>query len=352
MEPAKKPWWRRFDGVFFLVALVLPLIDMALPQDFKMGDLMRPIFIFAILGLGLNIVTGFTGLLNLGVAGFMAIGAYTYAIVTCEIYPYRLDFWGGMLVVLSVGALAGFLLGSPTLRLRGDYLAIVTLGFGEIIQDTLKNVDTITKGTQGINPLPNPTFFPSLTGVTFGSDYVPWYYLFLGILILVVILNRNLEHSRLGRAWMSIREDELAATCMGINPVRMKLLAFALGAALCSLSGALWACMLDSTGEPGNYDFQVSIIALCIAIVGGMGNISGVLLGALVMIGMNSIVLEKLTGYMQRHGLSSTDNVFSNPTNWKFMLYGLALVLMMRFKPEGLLPSRRVKAELHREENT
>lgn len=340
--------WLRFDVLFLGVALILPLLDLALPRDFKLGDLMRPIFIFAIMGLGLNVVTGFTGLLHLGVAGFMAIGAYTYAIATCDIYPYRLDFWGGLAVVLFVGALSGFLLGAPTLRLRGDYLAIVTLGFGEIIQDALKNVAVITKGTQGINPLPNPTFF----GVTFGADYVPWYYLFLGILILVVILNRNLERSRLGRAWMSLREDELAAACMGINPVKTKLLAFAIGAALCSLAGALWACMLDSTGEPGNYDFQVSIIALCIAIVGGMGNISGVLLGALVMIGLNSIVLEKLTMVMQKNGWSSTDNVFSSPTNWKFMLYGLALILMMRFKPEGLLPSRRVKAELHREETT
>jgi branched-chain amino acid transport system permease protein len=173
--------------------------------------------------------------------------------------------------------------------------------------------------------------------------------LFLGFLALVVLLNRNLERSRIGRAWISIREDELAASCMGINPMKMKLLAFALGAAQCSLAGALWASLLGSSGEPGNYDFQVSVIALCIVIVGGMGSIGGVLLGALIIMGFNSIFLETFTNWLKAHQLISTENVFTAPGNWKYMLFGLALILMMRFRPEGLLPSRRVKAELHHE---
>ncbi len=246
-----------------------------------------------------------------------------------------------------MGLTVGLLLGLPTIRLRGDYLAIVTLGFGEIVQDVLKNADTITKGTQGINPLPAPTFF----GYVFRAEhYRPWYYLFLVFLALVVLLNRNLQRSRIGRAWISIREDELASACMGINTMKMKLLAFSLGAAQCSLAGALWASFLGSTGEPGNYDFQVSIIALCIVIVGGMGNIGGVLLGALVVMGFNSIVLERLTNFLKAHDLISSSNVFTSPGSWKYMLFGLALILMMRFKPEGLLPSRQVKAELHPQE--
>ncbi len=312
-----------------------------------MGDLLKPIFIFAILGLGLNILTGYTGLLNLGVAAFMAAGAYTYAILTCDIYPFQFGFWPATFVTILVGLGIGVVLGLPTIRLQGDYLAIVTLGFGEMMQDVLKNLDVITKGTQGINPLP----YPSVFGYRFTTaQYQPWYFLFLAILAIAVLINRNLEHSRIGRAWISIREDELAASCMGINPVKMKLLAFAMGAAQCSLAGALWASYLGSSGEPGNYDFQVSIIALCIVIVGGMGNIGGVLLGAVVMIGFNTIVLEKLSNFLKAHQIISSSNVFTSPGNWKYMVFGLALILMMRYRPEGLLPSVQLKAELHPEE--
>jgi branched-chain amino acid transport system permease protein len=326
-----------FLWLFFAVAFVFPVFNWSVPQ-------VLPIFLFAILGLGLNILTGYTGLLNLGVAAFMALGAYSYAILTCDIYPFQVGFWPAVGLTFVIGIALGLLLGLPTIRLRGDYLAIVTLGFGEIVQDVLRNLEGITKGTQGINPLP----YPKLFGYAFTADNPrPWYYLFLLLLLFLVILNRNIERSRIGRAWVSIREDELAASCMGIGPTKMKLLAFAFGAAQCALAGALWASYLGSSGEPGNYDFQISIIVLCIVIVGGMGNIGGVLLGALVMMGFNSIVLERLAGYLNAHGLVSTQNVFSQPGNWKYLCFGLALILMMRFKPEGLLPSRQLKAELH-----
>ena len=330
----------RFHWLFLLAAALLPALAP------RLAELLRPVFIMAVLGLGLNILTGFTGILNLGVAAFMAVGAYTFAILTCDIYPFQLGFWGATFVAVLTGLIVGVLLGLPTIRLRGDYLAIVTLGFGEIIQDVLKNLDVITKGTQGINPLPPPSLF----GHLFRQEhYQPWYYLFLAFLALVVLLNCNLHISRIGRAWISIREDELAASCMGIHPMKMKLLAFALGAAQCSLAGALWASYLGSSGEPGNYDFQVSVIALCIVIVGGMGNIGGVLLGALVVTGFNSIVLENVTNFLKAHQLISSDNVFTAPGNWKYLLFGLALILMMRFRPEGLLPSKQVRAELRHE---
>jgi branched-chain amino acid transport system permease protein len=326
-----------FHWFFLGVAALLPLLGWSGTQGL-------PIFLFAILGLGLNILTGYTGLLNLGVAAFMGLGAYCYAILTCDIYPFQLGFWSAAGLTFLIGIGLGLLLGLPTIRLRGDYLAIVTLGFGEIVQDMLRNLDLITKGTQGINPLPYPTLF----GFAFTAENTrAWYYLFLAILAMLVALNRNIERSRIGRAWVSIREDELAASCMGINPTKMKLLAFAFGAAQCSLAGALWASYLASSGEPGNYDFQVSIIVLCIVIVGGMGNIGGVLLGALVMMGFNSIVLEALAGWLKARDLVSTQNVFSAPSNWKYLCFGLALVLMARFKPEGLLPSKQLKAELH-----
>ena len=327
-------------AVLLVLALLLPLVDSLVPREYQFASLLRPIFIFSILGLGLNIVTGFTGLLNLGMAAFMAVGAYSYAILSAEIYPFQLGFWLALLGAMITGALAGVVLGLPTLRLRGDYLAIVTLGFGEIVQDTLRNLETITKGTTGINPLPGPSFF----GMQFEpGDYRPTYYLILAILTVVFILVRNLEHSRIGRSWLSIREDELASCCMGIRPVKTKLLAFATGAALAGLAGGLWASFLGSTGEPGNYDFQISVIALCIIIVGGMGNITGVLVGALVMMGFNSIVLVKLTNYLSSLGFVSTGSVISSPNNWKYFIFGMALVLMMRFRPEGLLRRAKVR---------
>lgn len=343
-DPAQPLDRHRWQWWLLGLALALPVIDLLTPESLQLAELMRPIFVFAVLGLGLNIVTGLNGVLHLGSAAFMAIGAYTYAILTCDIYPFCWGFWPAVLVTPVIGALAGLVLGSPALRLRGDYLAIVTLGFGEIVQDILKNLDTITKGMQGINPLPGPKI-PGYDFVT--SNYVPWYYLYLAILVAVVILIRNLENSRLGRAWIAIREDELAATAMGIDPAKTKLLAFAAGAALCGLSGALQACLLGSTGEPGNYDFTISITALCIIIVGGMGNIMGVLIGALVIIGLDSILINKISMFLTRQGMAGTTNVLLAPTNWKFMLYGLALIVMMRYRPEGLLPSRRMRAELH-----
>ncbi|MFO0828572.1 MAG: branched-chain amino acid ABC transporter permease [Phycisphaerales bacterium] len=324
------------DLVLLAGALALPLAD-RMTGGLGLVDPMKAIFIYAILGLGLNVVTGFTGLLHLGIAAFMAIGVYAFAILTADTYPFQLGFWPALGLTLPIGALAGFLLGAPTLGLRGDYLAIVTLGFGEITQDVLKNLDTITKGTQGINPLPVPTFF----GYEFQSNApVPWYYLFLALLVVAFIGNRNLERSRVGRAWMSVREDDLASKAMGIPPVKTKMLAFATAAAMAAFAGGLWASSLSSTGEPANYDFQVSILALCIVIVGGMGNITGVLVGALVMIGVNDILLQKLFGWMQANNWTSTGSVFSSPNNWKFLLFGAALVLMMRFKPDGLVPSR------------
>ncbi len=334
-----------YRGLFIALVVValLPLLDFVLPREFRFAEALSPIFIFAIMGLGLNVLIGYTGLLNLGVAAFMAIGAYLYGILTCDIYPFQLGFWWAIAFVLPAGCIAGVLLGLPALRLRGDYLAIVTLGFGEIVQDLLRNVESITKGSQGINPLPPPSVF----GYSFaGATYHPWYYLLLGFIVVLVVLIRNLERSHIGRSWLAVRDDELAASCMGVNAVRSKLLAFAIGASLCSLGGALWASYLGSTGEPGNYDFQISIVVLCLVMVGGMGSIAGVLLGALVMVGFNSIVLVKLTELLTRSGFVSSDFVFTSPGNWKYMVFGLALVLVMRIRPSGLIPASNAYRKL------
>lgn len=337
----------RTEWVLLAIALAIPLFDLLLGLHPKLSpwrignETCQRVLIFAILGLGLNVVTGYTGLLHLGAAAFMAIGVYAYAILTCNVFPFQVGFWVALVLAPVISAGVGVLLGAPTLRLRGDYLAIVTLGFGEITVDVLKNVDHVTKGMQGINPLPPP----ELPGYTFGSTYYePWYYFFLAILVLLVIVVLRLENSRLGRQWMSIREDELAATCMGINPVKGKLLAFAIGAAICGVGGVLWASKLETTAEPTSYDFTVSITVLCILIVGGMGSLKGVLVGAVVVMGFD-ILMKKVT-----EAMGGTGSVFVTPSSYKFMLFGLALILMMRFRPEGIFPSARIKEEMHREE--
>ena len=326
-------------GQLVVLALLAatPLLDLAIPS-LQLSGPMRTVVVFAILALGLNIVVGWTGLLNLGIAAFMAIGAYAFGILTSEIYPFQVGFWWGIVFAGAIGAFAGWLLGAPTLRLRGDYLAIVTLGFGEIVQDGLKNLPAITKGTEGINPLPEPTL--AMVEVS-GETPARWFYVYLAILAGIVFLCRNLEFSRLGRQWFAVREDELAARCMAIEPDKAKLKAFAAGAALAAIAGALYASHLSSTGEPSNYDFQVSILALCIVIVGGIGSITGVLVGAIVMVGLNNVVLPILTQTLQRNGIGSTGNVLSSPDNYKYLLFGLALVLMMRFRPDGLIHSKK-----------
>jgi branched-chain amino acid transport system permease protein len=188
--------WVRPETILLGVALVLPPLDLALRAaglgEWEIGnEVCQRVLVFAILGMGLNVIVGFTGLLHLGVAAFMALGVYAYAILTCSIYPFQVGFWWGALLSTLFCVLTGLVLGSPTLRLRGDYLAIVTMGFGEIVQDVLRNLDPITKGTQGINPLPPPR----LPAYTFDAGvYQPWYYLYLAILVGVVVLVRNLEN--------------------------------------------------------------------------------------------------------------------------------------------------------------
>lgn len=310
-----------------------PLLDLFLGTS-TISSSLRPILIFCVLALGLHIITGLTGMLHLGLAGMMAIGAYTYGILTCDIYPFQLGFFIASCVSLMIGFLTGVLLGVPVLRLRGDYLAIVTLAFGEIIQDLLRNLEVITKGTQGINPVPPPHFW----GVTIdGSTPAKWYYFLLALVALLVIIVRNLESGRFGRMWRSVRDDELASSCFGISAIKVKLLAFGLGSGLAALAGALWVSHLGSTGEPGNYDFQVSVLCLCILIVGGLGSLAGVLLGAILIVGLNSVVLVQISEALGRWGLVSSQNVYLSPNNYKYALYGLVLIVLMRWRPQGLL---------------
>lgn len=326
----------RLNVIIGLLA-VIPVLDHLLPETLRITALMSPVLIFGLVGLGLTVVTGFTGLLHLGVAAFVAIGAYTFSILSCPIYPFQLPWIVAVICATASGSLAGIVLGLPTIRLRGDYLAIVTLGFGEIVQDLLRNLETITKGTQGINPLRGPSIGSLHVS---GETPIAWYYVILVVLSLCVVAVERLFNSPLGLSWRALRDDELAASCMGVNPARTKLMTFAISAALCALAGSLLASFLGSSGEPSNYDFQFSIMALSMVIVGGLGSVAGAIVGAILMGGINSIVLAKIADWLSSASAPSS-NVLLTPGNWKYIIFGLALVLMMRFKNEGLLPARR-----------
>jgi branched-chain amino acid transport system permease protein len=324
---------RRTEKWMALAVLVVLLLFPLIASPRMSGEI-RNILIFCILALGLNIVVGYAGLLQLGIAAFFGIGAYITGILTVTRFPFQWSFWPAVVAATAGSGLAGVLLAAPTLRLRGDYLAIVTLGFGEVIKFAIKNLESITAGSQALNPIPaTHTFFDWA-----GSSR--WYYLSLVVLSLVLLLLRRLEDSRIGRAWFAIREDELAASCMGLNAAQVKLTAFALGAALAGLAGSIYASSFDSTNGPDSYTFARSINVLCFLIIGGMGNLRGAVAGTFVLMGYDNILTPELDSWIQKSGAEFR---FSN---FKLIVFGLALVLMMRFRPEGLFPSRRAEQEV------
>lgn len=338
-----------FTGLGLLAALLFPQINDALNLGLEAKAI--PIALFLILALGLNVVVGFAGLLDLGYAAFFAIGAYSVAFLTSTVSPipfvregHPVNFFLAMFISAGVAALFGVILGAPTLRLRGDYLAIVTLGFGEIVPLVIKNTPEITKGTQGMNPIG----LPEIPGVKFGLDTTPWYYLIVAVVLLSIVLTSRLRTARIGRAWMAIREDEVAAASMGINPVTTKLFAFAMGASLSGFAGSIWASYLQVIA-PEQFDFSVSIFVLAMIILGGLGNIWGVIVGGLLLGGFNRILAERLSGLAHSFGTDLHNDFLLNldVTKASSLIFGSALVIMMLVRPEGLLPSARRKAELH-----
>jgi branched-chain amino acid transport system permease protein len=331
--------------------------------------------IFAIMAIGLNIVAGFAGLLDLGYVAFYAIGAYCAAFLASPHFGalginltflghvgpgaagIHLPFWIIAVVAVIVVATFGALLGAPTLRLRGDYLAIVTLGFGEIVPLFFRNLSSVTfslnlgpinivlqnenwtGGVQGINPIDPPyiPFFDIIFDARSGQLAV---YLGLFLLLIAIVVARNLERSRIGRAWGALREDETAAEMMGVNTVRTKLLAFALGASFAGVAGSFQASYLGASTSDF-FDFSISILVLIMVILGGIGNIWGAVLGAFALTYVDKTLLPYIG---QRIGDVAPS--IPNPAEYNFLIYGVILVLMMRFRPQGFLPSRQREAEL------
>jgi branched-chain amino acid transport system permease protein len=330
-------------AVGLLIVLAYPLVDRALGWG-TLGA-MLPILIYVMLALGLNIVVGYAGLLDLGYAAFFAIGAYTTAFLTSpqSVLPFRTDYWVAFVASFFVASVFGVILGVPTLRLRGDYLAIVTLAFGEIVPRVFLNLESVTGGTKGMNPIGRP----SLLGFEWGFDQLPWYYLIVAICAASIWAILRLYDSRLGRAWIAIREDELAAASLGVNTVTTKLLAFALGASFAGLAGSVFASIFQFI-DPFQFDFSISILVLSMVILGGLGNIWGVMIGGILMASFDRILAERLTGWINGVG-GAVGAPFLQSVNLgssRMMIFGLALVLLMLLRPEGLFPSARRRREL------
>ncbi len=304
--------------------------------------------LFTMLALGLNIVVGYAGLLDLGYVAFFAVGAYCYALLASPQHDIHISF----LLLLPLGALVaalfGVLLGAPTLKLRGDYLAIVTLGFGEIIRIFLNNLNrplNITNGPQGVtlvDPLQiggfalNRSF--NIGDVTIASVH-SYYFVFLVCALLIMLVSVRLEDSRIGRAWMAVREDESAASAMGINTRNIKLLAFAMGATFGGISGGLFAAFQGFI-SPESFTLLDSVMILCMVVLGGMGNVPGVVLGAILLTALPEAL--RYVGPLQDQWFG---RVFIDPSDLRMLLFGLALVLMMLFRPAGLWPSKIRKRE-------
>jgi len=320
----------RFPKIYTLGGLLVVAVAYPMFADNYMIDVAITCLIYVCLGLGLNVVVGLCGLLDLGYIAFYAVGAYTYSILNLT---FGLSFWAALPLGIVLGMVVGCIIGYPTLKMRGDYLAIVTLGFGEIVRLVLNNWDSLTAGPNGLFGMKKPAlYYPS-----FAEDSFSWaiyylkslpalYYFILLIAILTIISVRRLDNSRIGRAWIAIREDEVAAELSGVPTTWIKLLAYALGAAFASVAGAFFAAKLSYT-NPNFFLFMESCIVLSIVVLGGVGSIPGIVIAAFVLI--------------------AAPEVFRGLENYRMLAFGGIMTTMMILKPEGIIPASRRRRELH-----
>jgi branched-chain amino acid transport system permease protein len=362
--------------VALAVALLYPyILDQILASPDDLLDASIQTLGYIIMALGLNIVVGFAGLLDLGYVAFFAIGAFVIGWLGSQQFPdvnggkgihiltpaksafgsplpgVHINFFFIIFIAAAFTAIWGVILGAPTLRLRGDYLAIVTLAFGEIVPRVFENSTSgifgightdFSNGRQGITPIDKINFPWSDTVFRYPLELKPVYYVGLAMVLLVIFFNRRLRDSRMGRAWIAVREDEVAAAAMGVNLVRTKLWAYALGAALGGFAGVFLATYTN-TVNVDQFEFGFSVLILSMVIVGGMGNIWGVILGAIALSMMNRYGLKQLNGVPDKFGLNF------DVTSINFGIFGFFLLAMMVLRPEGFLPSSRRKLELHGE---
>ena len=343
--------WATYAAVAIVLIMLPFVVDATLGRAWV--RIIDVALLFILLALGLNIVVGFAGLLDLGYIAFFAVGAYCYALLASPQFGIHWSF----LALLPLGALVtaafGVVLGAPTLRLRGDYLAIVTLGFGEIIRIFLNNLNrpvNITNGPQGItliDPLSIGGFSLSKTYTIADFAIAPvhsYYFVFLACALASIFISLRLEDSRIGRAWIAIREDELAAAAMGINTRNVKLLAFAMGATFGGVAGGLFASFQGFV-SPESFHLLDSIMVLCMVVLGGMGNVAGVVLGAILLTALPEAL--RYIGPLQQQWFGA---VYVEPSDLRMLLFGLALVAMMLLRPAGLWPSSIRRRELSAED--
>ncbi len=300
-------------AVLICLVLVLPWLPLGGSTNYVLR-ILTTVVLYMCLALGLNIVPGFNGLLDLGYVGFYGIGAYTAGLLSIH---YNMPFWVVVPLAAMNGALWGILLGTPTLRLTGDYFAIVTFGFSELVVLVIRNELWLTRGPMGLPGISPPSIF----GHTFMYDW-EYFYLALFMLMIVIVVVSRLQDSRIGRAWFAIREDDIAAQCSGVNLIKYKVTAFAISAAIGGMGGAFYAKWFRFI-HPDMFKFWESILILCLVVLGGLGSITGTMLGALVLIPLSEILRMVLPQSM---------------FNARYMIYGLVLVMMMRWRPDGLIP--------------
>jgi branched-chain amino acid transport system permease protein len=354
MTLLKRHPYARWIGLALVAAALLALPFVLAMAGTAWVRITNLAILFVLLSLGLNIVVGFAGLLDLGYIAFYAVGAYVYALLASPHFDLHLPWWAILPIGAAVACLFGVLLGTPTLKLRGDYLAIVTLGFGEIIRIFLNNLSqpiNITNGPKGITTIDSIKLF----GLDFGSTTkvgelifsgtIKYYYFLLVVLVIVIVVNLRLQDSRIGRAWEAIREDELAARAMGINTMHMKLLAFAMGASFGGIAGGMFSS-IQGFISPESFILTESIMVLSMVVLGGMGNIWGVVLGAVLL----SFVPELLRYTVEPAQRWLFGRSIIDPEVIRMLLFGLAMVVMMLFRPAGLFPSAVRKRELARPE--
>jgi branched-chain amino acid transport system permease protein len=323
-----QPWWSKTVAVvlLFLALAILvpsgPVGHIMAPQSSWPNVLSQDIGVYILLAIGLNVVVGQAGMLDLGYVAFYAVGGYSLALLATR---QHWNFWVILPVGIVIATLAGLILGAPTLRLRGDYLAIVTLGFGQIISTSANNF-SFDGGPQGISTIPHPPSIGHFKAFTYSViDFKPYYYLVLAAIFVSVFAVRRLERSRVGRAWVAIREDEDAAELMGVPTYRFRLWAFAIGAAVGGGGGVFFATQANHI-DPTIFSYTVSILVVAAVVLGGAGNLFGVILGAFMV----AWLPERFRGF----------------ANYRILVFGVALVVMMIFRPQGLLPSRRRQAEM------
>jgi len=332
-----------YAAVALAVAVFLPQ-PLIYYQQYHLIHVLCLIEIYILLALGLNVIIGYTGILNLGYAAFYGIGAYTAALLAIHL---NMPFWLLLPICGLAAALAGALIGMTTLRLRGDYIAIVTLGFVEIVRLALNNLDSITNGPKGLpgvgQTIAAPQFTLGRRAFVFDND-VYFYYLILLLTVLTIFALLRIHNSRVGRSWVSIREDEVAAELMGVNTTTMKVKSFALGTFFAGIAGCVYTHWIGFI-TPELFTFWESVLLVCMIVLGGMGGITGVILGALLIVGIPEVlrdVLQKISG--DTAGGDAMKVFYDNLILARMLLFGIIMIVMVIFRPQGILPPKRPAA--------